>query len=173
MYVTITTCGTVVNTPHNTAVSRDGTARLWDCGSASCLGTIASTDKPIYSCSISASDLVGKRNPTQPLGNATLPLATRYLSLSHTDPECGTNDKLVALACGDRYLRGVDIRSRKKVALSNPYLGVVLCTSYHRLFRCSVVCPVHVSLCRITRWCVGGRMACSLHGTSVTPGQWV
>lgn len=30
-------------------------------------------------------------------------------------PECGTNDKLIALACGDRYLRGVDVRSRKRV----------------------------------------------------------
>jgi proteasomal ATPase-associated factor 1 len=80
------------------SVSRDGCARLWDCGSGRCLDKLASIRQPINSCSLSASQLVAQRNPTPPL-----------------DPECGTNDKLVALACGDGYLRGVDVRSRRTV----------------------------------------------------------
>ena len=39
------------------------------------------------------------------------------LSFFLLDPECGTCDKLLALACGDGYIRGVDIRSRKTVSM--------------------------------------------------------
>jgi proteasomal ATPase-associated factor 1 len=80
------------------SVSRDGTARLWDCGTGRCLDKLTSIRQPINSCSLSASEVVAQRNPSPPL-----------------EPECGTNDKLLALACGDRYLRGVDVRSRKSV----------------------------------------------------------
>ena len=43
--------------PHNpftytAATSKDGTARLWDCGSASCVATLASIPCPINSCSL-------------------------------------------------------------------------------------------------------------------------
>ena len=133
------------------AVSRDGTARLWDCGTARCLDKLTSIRQPINSCSLSASEVVAQRNPSPPLGRKNFEpvsltytrthpharmlreiprhhLVGRTLSLSlshihtrmhphtHTDPECGTNDKLLALACGDRYLRGVDVRSRKSVS---------------------------------------------------------
>ena len=39
-----------------------------------------------------------------------------FLPLFLPEPECGTCDKLLALACGDGYMRGVDIRSRKTVS---------------------------------------------------------
>ena len=59
---------THIHTHTRPAVSRDGTARLWDCGSARCLAKVASIQHPIYSCSISASELVAKRNSVEPLG---------------------------------------------------------------------------------------------------------
>ena len=47
--------------------------------------------------------------------------------ISPIEPECGTDDKLLALACGDRYLRGVDIRSRKSVCPLVINLSILLC----------------------------------------------
>ena len=101
---------------HMLAVSRDGTARLWDCGSARCLAKIVSITHPIHSCSVTASEAVAKRNPAQPLGTGNATCRWPFSRApSPPEPECGTSDKLVVLACGDRYLRGVDIRSRHQV----------------------------------------------------------
>ena len=36
----------------NTACSRDGSARLWDCGTASCLGVLAECSRPINACAV-------------------------------------------------------------------------------------------------------------------------
>ena len=49
---------------HTLAVSRDGTARLWDCGSAHCLAKMASLNHPIHSCSLTSSEIVAQRNTT-------------------------------------------------------------------------------------------------------------
>ena len=54
------------------AVSRDGTARLWDCGSAKCLDVLTTIQQPIHSCSITASELVAQRNPTPPIGRVQM-----------------------------------------------------------------------------------------------------
>ena len=35
--------------------------------------------------------------------------------LIHSDPECGTSDKLLLLACEDKTLRCIDVRNREKV----------------------------------------------------------
>ena len=35
-----------------TATSRDGSTRLWDCGTATCLGTVAECSCPINACTV-------------------------------------------------------------------------------------------------------------------------
>lgn len=81
------------------SVSGDGTARLWDCGSGQCLETLVSTGCAINSCSL-ASD-------------SSLAVEGQIPSKEH---ECGTEGKLLLLACEDGGLRCCDIRDRRTVA---------------------------------------------------------
>lgn len=60
------------------AVSSDGTARLWDCGSGRCLSTLAKVRCPINSCALAASSIVGERNTTPPTGKGLLRAQCSY-----------------------------------------------------------------------------------------------
>ena len=50
------------------AVSSDGCAKLWDCGSGSCLGDVASAQCPINACALSTSAMMAEKNTTEPPG---------------------------------------------------------------------------------------------------------
>lgn len=78
------------------SVSKDGTARLWDCGSGQCIDTVASLGCPINSCSLASSALACASAKEKP-----------------SEPECGTSDKLLLLACEDGSARAYDVSSRK------------------------------------------------------------
>ena len=56
------------------ATSSDGTARLWDCGSAHCLATLADLGSPINACALASSVLVAEKNTIPPTGQNIWPL---------------------------------------------------------------------------------------------------
>ena len=54
--------------PPPPAVSSDGSARLWDCGSAKCLATITNTQCPINACAVASSTTLANQNTAPPTG---------------------------------------------------------------------------------------------------------
>lgn len=53
---------------HLAAVSSDGSAKLWDCGSGSCITDLISTQCPINACALSTSAVMAEKNTTEPPG---------------------------------------------------------------------------------------------------------
>ncbi|KAF2974219.1 hypothetical protein EK904_013677 [Melospiza melodia maxima] len=82
--------------------SRDGTARLWDCGQSSCLGTVADCGSPVNGIAVGAAD------SSLNLGSPESPPSER---------EVGTEGKMLLLAREDKKLQGVGLQSRQPVFL--------------------------------------------------------
>ncbi|KAJ7418528.1 hypothetical protein WISP_58477 [Willisornis vidua] len=82
--------------------SRDGTARLWDCGKSACLGVIADCGCPINGIA------VGTANDSLNLGSPETPPSER---------EVGTEGKILLLAREDGKLQGVGLQSRQPLFL--------------------------------------------------------
>ncbi|XP_067995363.1 proteasomal ATPase-associated factor 1 isoform X2 [Melanerpes formicivorus] len=82
--------------------SRDGTARLWDCGKAACLGLVANCGAPVNSIAVGTAD-------------GSLNLGTPEKAPS--EHEVGTEGKLLLLAREDKKLQGVGLQSRQQVFL--------------------------------------------------------
>ncbi|KAM6290492.1 proteasomal ATPase-associated factor 1-like [Porphyrio hochstetteri] len=82
--------------------SRDGTARLWDCGSSSCLGVIADCGSPVNGIAVGAAD-------------SSLNLGSPEKAPS--EREVGTEGKILLLAREDKKLQGVGLQSRQLVFL--------------------------------------------------------
>ncbi|KAM6292696.1 proteasomal ATPase-associated factor 1-like [Porphyrio hochstetteri] len=82
--------------------SRDGTARLWDCGSSSCLGVIADCGSPVNGIAVGAAD-------------SSLNLGSSEKAPS--EREVGTEGKILLLAREDKKLQGVGLQSRQLVFL--------------------------------------------------------
>ncbi|KAL7983123.1 hypothetical protein Chor_010465 [Crotalus horridus] len=78
--------------------SRDGTARLWDCGRLTCLGVIADCGSPVNGIALNATD--NSLNLGSP---EELP----------SEREVGTEGKLLLLAREDKKLQGVGLQSRQ------------------------------------------------------------
>ena len=53
---------------HSPAVSSDGSARVWDCGSAKCLATITNTHCPINACAVASNTALANQNTAPPTG---------------------------------------------------------------------------------------------------------
>ncbi|XP_068122724.1 proteasomal ATPase-associated factor 1 isoform X2 [Hyperolius riggenbachi] len=80
--------------------SRDGTARLWDCGKGACLAVVADCGVPINGISIGLADnAVNLGTPENP----------------PSDREIGTEGKLLLLAREDKVLEGVSLHSRQSI----------------------------------------------------------
>ncbi|MGH0179331.1 UNVERIFIED_CONTAM: hypothetical protein FKN15_001715, partial [Acipenser sinensis] len=78
--------------------SRDGTARLWDCGKSVCLAVVADCGAPINGCSVGVADnTINQGSPEEP----------------SSDREVGTEDKLLLLAREDKKLQAVGLQSRQ------------------------------------------------------------
>ncbi|NWQ62138.1 PAAF1 factor, partial [Neopipo cinnamomea] len=82
--------------------SRDGTARLWDCGKSACLGVIADCGSPVNGIA------VGTADDSLNLGTPENPPSER---------EIGTEGKILLLAREDKKLQGVGLQSRQPVFL--------------------------------------------------------
>ncbi|NXH47683.1 PAAF1 factor, partial [Dicaeum eximium] len=82
--------------------SRDGTARLWDCGKSACLGVIADCGSPVNGIAAGAAD------SSLNLGTPETPPSER---------EVGTEGKILLLAREDKKLQGVGLQSRQPVFL--------------------------------------------------------
>ncbi|NXW34207.1 PAAF1 factor, partial [Phaetusa simplex] len=82
--------------------SRDGTARLWDCGKSACLGVITDCGSPINGIA------VGTADNSLNLGTPEKPPSER---------EVGTEGKILLLAREDKKLQGVGLQSRQSVFL--------------------------------------------------------
>ncbi|NXO69828.1 PAAF1 factor, partial [Phainopepla nitens] len=82
--------------------SRDGTARLWDCGKSACLGVIADCGSPVNGIAAGAAD------SSLHLGTPEKPPSER---------EVGTEGKILLLAREDKKLQGVGLQSRQPVFL--------------------------------------------------------
>lgn len=82
--------------------SRDGTARLWDCGKSACLGVIADCGSPVNGIAAGAAD------NSLNLGSPEKPPSER---------EVGTEGKILLLAREDKKLQGVGLQSRQPVFL--------------------------------------------------------
>ncbi|NXJ72763.1 PAAF1 factor, partial [Rostratula benghalensis] len=82
--------------------SRDGTARLWDCGKSACLGVIADCGSPVNGIAVGAAD-------------NSLNLGTPEKAPS--EREVGTEGKILLLAREDKKLQGVGLQSRQPVFL--------------------------------------------------------
>ncbi|NXL80072.1 PAAF1 factor, partial [Leptocoma aspasia] len=82
--------------------SRDGTARLWDCGKSACLGIIADCASPVNGIA------VGTADSSLNLGTPEKPPSER---------EVGTEGKILLLAREDKKLQGVGLQSRQPVFL--------------------------------------------------------
>ncbi|POI23954.1 hypothetical protein CIB84_012299, partial [Bambusicola thoracicus] len=81
--------------------SRDGTARLWDCGKSSCLGVIADCGSPINGIAVgTADDSVNLGTPEK----------------APSEREIGTEGKILLLAREDKKLQGVGLQSRQPCA---------------------------------------------------------
>ncbi|MGH0173620.1 UNVERIFIED_CONTAM: hypothetical protein FKN15_065997, partial [Acipenser sinensis] len=82
--------------------SRDGTARLWDCGKSVCLAVVADCGAPINGCSVGVADnTINQGSPEEP----------------SSDREVGTEDKLLLLAREDKKLQAVGLQSRQPIFL--------------------------------------------------------
>ena len=53
---------------HFVAVSSDGTGKLWDCGSGSCIADLVSLQCPINACALAYSTAMAEKNTCQPPG---------------------------------------------------------------------------------------------------------
>ncbi|NWV30154.1 PAAF1 factor, partial [Origma solitaria] len=82
--------------------SRDGSARLWDCGKSACLGVIADCGSPVNGIA------VGTADNSLNLGTPENPPSER---------EVGTEGKILLLAREDKKLQGVGLQSRQPVFL--------------------------------------------------------
>ncbi|KAG0431946.1 hypothetical protein HPB47_021260, partial [Ixodes persulcatus] len=82
------------------SASKDGTARLWDCGQSACLGTLAEFEHDAINCcalgSSAAIDLGCREEPSN-------------------DREVGTEGKLLVVGTEAGTLRGVGVHSRQTV----------------------------------------------------------
>lgn len=69
-----------------TAVSSDGTAKLWDCGTGTSLATIATTQCPINACALHMCSLMASKNTLDPVGQLKnlfhIGSSTLYMSLA-------------------------------------------------------------------------------------------
>ncbi|KAH7947261.1 hypothetical protein HPB52_009002 [Rhipicephalus sanguineus] len=81
------------------SVSKDGTARLWDCGKSACLGTLTDTLHDCINCCA--------------LGPAAIDLGTRDEPAN--EREVATDGKLLVVGTEAGKLRGVGVHSRKTV----------------------------------------------------------
>ncbi|KAL3179308.1 hypothetical protein MRX96_038201 [Rhipicephalus microplus] len=81
------------------SVSKDGTARLWDCGKSACLGTLTDTLHDCINCCA--------------LGPVAINLGTRDEQAS--EREVATDGKLLVVGTEAGKLRGVGVHSRKNV----------------------------------------------------------
>jgi len=88
------------------SVSRDGQCKLFDCGESKCLTTFAKYDTIINACALQSLSSANM---------AKLDISNGPNNETHSEREVGTENKIVALACEDGYLRVVALRSRKKV----------------------------------------------------------
>ncbi|KAE8586360.1 hypothetical protein XENTR_v10021641 [Xenopus tropicalis] len=80
--------------------SRDGTARLWDCGQAACISVVNNSSVPINAIALGAVDnAVNLGSPKE----------------APSDREIGTEGKLLILAREDKMLEGVSLQSRDSV----------------------------------------------------------
>ncbi|KFP57426.1 Proteasomal ATPase-associated factor 1, partial [Cathartes aura] len=82
--------------------SRDGTARLWDCGKSACLGVIADCDSPVNGIAV---------------GTADNSLNLGMPEKAPSEREVGTEGKILLLAREDKKLQGVGLQSRQPVFL--------------------------------------------------------
>ncbi|NWI54030.1 PAAF1 factor, partial [Calyptomena viridis] len=82
--------------------SRDGTARLWDCGKSACLDVLVDCGSPINGIAVGAAD------DSLNLGTPEKPPSER---------EVGTEGKILLLAREDKKLQGVGLQSRQPVFL--------------------------------------------------------
>ncbi|XP_040433636.1 proteasomal ATPase-associated factor 1 isoform X2 [Cygnus olor] len=78
--------------------SRDGTARLWDCGKSACLAVVADCGSPVNGIAVGAAD-----NSV----NLGAPEKTP------SEREIGTEGKILLLAREDKKLQGVGLQSRQ------------------------------------------------------------
>uniref|UniRef100_A0A8D1MME8 Proteasomal ATPase associated factor 1 n=1 Tax=Sus scrofa TaxID=9823 RepID=A0A8D1MME8_PIG len=82
--------------------SRDGTARLWDCGRSACLGVIADCGCSINGVAVGAADnSINLGSPEQ----------------TPSEREVGTESKMLLLAREDKKLQCVGLQSRQPVFL--------------------------------------------------------
>ena len=88
------------------SVSRDGQCKLFDCGESKCLTTFAKYDTIINACALQCLSSANM---------AKLDISNGQNSETPSEREVGTENKIVALACEDGYLRVVALGSRKKV----------------------------------------------------------
>ncbi|XP_022195664.1 proteasomal ATPase-associated factor 1 [Nilaparvata lugens] len=83
------------------SVSKDGRVKLWNCGDASCIDTLACVSSIINCCAITSVPDV------------------RMLGLPDDSPvsekEVGTKNKMVVFGCENGWLHGVAVHSRRKV----------------------------------------------------------
>ena len=95
------------------SAGRDGEVKLWDVGQSKCLATVAK-----FNCAINACCL-GSVNDLPVLRVIEMPKTEEVIS----DREIGTENKLLACACEDGYLRLIALQSRKQVGIfqGKPY----------------------------------------------------
>jgi len=97
----VTDVGMVERGRNIVSVSRDGTARLWDCGTQKCLGIWEDVESGhLNACS------VGKPADSVELGLYTA---------QPVEHESGTEGKLLLMACERNTFKGCSLRSREQV----------------------------------------------------------
>ncbi|KFM72641.1 Proteasomal ATPase-associated factor 1, partial [Stegodyphus mimosarum] len=80
------------------SVSKDGTARLWDCGKSACLDVLTKENGNINCCAIAAVDIDVGRPEAPP-----------------NEREIATEGKLLLLGCESGVLKGIGLQSRKQI----------------------------------------------------------
>lgn len=88
--------------PLVTACSRDGTAKLWHCGSGTCIGDIGARGGGVNGLALGWLGGQSAAGEVQPSGDGEM--------------EVGTTGRLIALAGEDSLLSGHDIRQRETVS---------------------------------------------------------
>ena len=90
------------------SVSRDGQCKLFDVGQSKCLATFAKYDTIVNACAIQSLSEVNM---------IKLEILPSQTNETYSEREVATENKIVALACEDGFLRVVALRSRKQVKI--------------------------------------------------------
>ncbi|XP_075227025.1 proteasomal ATPase-associated factor 1-like isoform X2 [Lycorma delicatula] len=101
------------------SVSKDGSAKLWDCGQSSCIDTLICTSSEVNCCAITSV------SPSFPVGEP---------EDSPSEREIGTQNKILILGCEDGTVHSVAVYSRRKLftlVLKSPVNSVAFLETTH------------------------------------------